>query len=66
MPTSTSQLQNNSGYQTATQVESTITGKGYQTASQVETAVTNKGYQTAAQVSASISAAIGAAMEASY
>ena len=44
-------------YQTASQVESAITGKGYQTAAQVESAITGKGYQTAPQVAAAISAA---------
>ena len=43
-----------------------MTGKGYQTAAQVESTVTGKGYQTAAQVGAAITAAVGAAMEASY
>lgn len=51
VPVNTSEINNDSGYQTAAQVESTVTGKGY---------------QTAAQVSAAITAAVGAAMEASY
>ena len=51
VPVKTSQITNDSGYQTAAQVESTVTGKGY---------------QTAAQVGAAITAAVGAAMEASY
>ena len=51
VPAKTSEITNDSNYQTAAQVESTVTGKGY---------------QTAAQVSAAITAAIGAAMEASY
>lgn len=51
IPAATSELTNDSGYQTS---------------AQVETIVTSKGYQTAAQVSDSIAAAIGAAMEASY
>ena len=51
VPTKTSDITNDSGYQTAAQVESTVTGKGY---------------QTAEQVSAAITAAVGAAMEASY
>ena len=51
VPVKTSEITNDSGYQTAAQVESAVTGKGY---------------QTAAQVSAAITAAIGAAMEASY
>lgn len=51
VPVKTSEITNDSGYQTAAQVESTVTGKGY---------------QTAAQVGAAITAAIGAAMEASY
>ena len=66
VPASTSEINNDSGYQTAAQVESTVTGKGYQTAAQVESTVTGKGYQTAEQVSAAITAAVGAAMEASY
>lgn len=51
VPDKTSEIANDSGYQTAAQVESTVTAKGY---------------QTAAQVGAAITAAIGAAMEASY
>ena len=51
VPVKTSEITNDSGYQTAEQVESTVTGKGY---------------QTAEQVSAAITAAVGAAMEASY
>lgn len=51
VPAKTSEITNDSGYQTAAQVESAVTGKGY---------------QTAAQVSAAVTAAIGAAMEASY
>lgn len=51
VPAKTSEITNDSGYQTAAQVESTVTGKGY---------------QTAEQVSAAITAAVGAAMEASY
>ena len=66
VPAKTSEITNDSGYQTAAQVESTVTGKGYQTAAQVESTVTGKGYQTAAQVGAAIAAAVGAAMEASY
>lgn len=66
VPAKTSEITNDSGYQTAAQVESTVTGKGYQTAAQVESTVTGKGYQTAEQVGAAITAAIGAAMEASY
>lgn len=52
-----SKLANGAGYQTAAQVESTVTSKGYQTAVQIESAITAKGYQTAAQVNASITAA---------
>lgn len=51
VPAKTSEITNDSGYQTAAQVESTVAGKGY---------------QTAAQVGAAITAAVGAAMEASY
>lgn len=39
LPTSVSQLTNDSGFQTAEQVEATVTGKGYQTGTQVETAI---------------------------
>lgn len=42
------------GYQTADQVEATVTGKGYQTAADVDATVTGKGYQTAQQVDAAI------------
>ena len=51
IPAKTSEITNDSGYQTAEQVESTVTSKGY---------------QTAEQVSAAITEAVGAAMEASY
>ena len=51
VPAKTSEITNDSGYQTAAQVESTVAGKGY---------------QTAAQVGAAITAAVGAAMEANY
>lgn len=54
IPTKVSELTNDSGYQTAAQVNTAITGKGYQTAAQVETAITGKGYQTAAQVNTAI------------
>lgn len=39
VPTKTSQLTNDSGYQTATSVESIITAKGYQTQSQVQSLI---------------------------
>ena len=38
------------GYQTADQVEATVTGKGYQTAQQVDAAITGKGYDTVTSV----------------
>ena len=41
-PTKVSQFTNDAGYQTATQVEATVTGKGYQTASDVNTIVSNE------------------------
>jgi hypothetical protein len=47
-------VDNTSGYQTAAQVTTAITGYGYQTAAQVTTAVTAYGYQTAAQVTTAI------------
>ena len=40
-PTKVSQFENDSNYQTSSQVEATITGKGYQTASQVQAMVNN-------------------------
>lgn len=49
-PTKLSEFTNDSGFQTASNVESTITSKGYQNASQVESSITSKGYQTSAQV----------------
>lgn len=55
VPTKVSDLSNDSGYQTASQVNTAITGKGYQTADDVDTAITNKGYQTASQVNSTIS-----------
>ena len=39
VPTKTSQLTNDSGYQSATNVESIITAKGYQTQSQVQSLI---------------------------
>lgn len=54
VPTKVSQLTNDSGYQTSTQVNSAITSKGYQTSAQVESAITAKGYQTASQVNSAI------------
>nr|DAW12992.1 MAG TPA: hypothetical protein [Caudoviricetes sp.] len=39
VPTKTSQLRNDSGYQSATSVESIITAKGYQTQSQVQSLI---------------------------
>lgn len=39
VPTKVSQLANDSGFQNATQVNSTITGKGYQTQSQVQSLI---------------------------
>lgn len=39
VPTKTSQLSNDSGYQSATSVESIITAKGYQTQSQVQSLI---------------------------
>ena len=39
MPTKVSQLTNDSGFQNATQVNSTITGKGYQTQAQVQSLI---------------------------
>lgn len=53
-PTNVSAFTNDAGYQTASDVESTVTGKGYQTAGQVETAITEKGYQTSTQVESAI------------
>jgi hypothetical protein len=49
IPTNVSDLTNDSGFQTSSQVESAITGKGYQTSSQVESAITSKGYATTTQ-----------------
>lgn len=40
-PTKVSEFTNDSGFQTATQVNTAITGKGYQTAEQVTTAINN-------------------------
>ena len=45
------------GYQTAANVETSISTKGYQTAAQVDTIVTGKGYQTAANVDSKVHAA---------
>lgn len=61
VPTKVSDLTNDSGFQNASQVESTVTGKGYQTSSQVESAITSKGYQTATQVSNTATAKADAA-----
>lgn len=58
IPTKVSDLTNDSEFQTATQVNTAITGKGYQTSAQVESAITGKGYQTETQVNNLITAAI--------
>lgn len=57
-PSKVSQFTNDSGYQTADQVESAITAKGYQTSAQVDSAIIAKGYQTAAQVEAAVKAGV--------
>lgn len=51
------------GYQTASQVQSKIEGYGYQTSQQVESAISSKGYQTSAQVDGKISAALSSAVQ---
>lgn len=56
IPTDNASLANGAGYQTAAQVEATVTSKGYQTAEQVEDAIVAKGYQTSAQVESAITA----------
>lgn len=56
-PTKVSQFTNDSGYQTAADVDAIVAGKGYQTAADVESAITSKGYQTASQVGEAISKA---------
>jgi hypothetical protein len=63
-PTKVSEFTNDAGYQTATQVNTAITGKGYQTSAQVESAITSKGYQTAAQVNAIVEEVVGSAPDA--
>ena len=58
IPTSISQLANDSGFQTASQVETAITSKGY--ISEIpdeyvtDTELSGKGYQTSAQVESAI------------
>ena len=59
IPTNNNELANGAGYQTASEVESTISAKGYQTSSQVENAITAKGYQTASDVQTAINNAVG-------
>ena len=58
VPTKVSQLTNDSGYQTASQVNSAITSKGYITSIPseyiTETELNAKGYQTASQVNTAI------------
>lgn len=56
VPTNVSQLNNDSGYQNASQVETAITSKGYQTAEQVGGIVESYGYQNASQVNTAIEA----------
>lgn len=56
VPTNVSQLNNDSGYQNASQVETAITSKGYQTAEQVGSIVESYGYQNASQVNTAIEA----------
>lgn len=57
-PTKLSEFTNDSGFQTAENVESTLTSKGYQNSSQVEAAITSKGYQTSEQVQSAINSAV--------
>ena len=52
----------NKGYQTASDVNSIITGKGYQTASDVNSIITGKGYQTASDVETAITNKISSVM----
>lgn len=58
MPTKVSELSNDSGYQTATQVNSIVDGKGFLTEVPAEyvtdTELNGKGYQTASQVESAI------------
>ena len=49
IPTDISELNNDAGYQTSSDVDTTISSKGYQTSSQVENAITSKGYATTTQ-----------------
>lgn len=56
VPTNVSQLNNDSGYQNASQVDTAITSKGYQTAEQVGGIVESYGYQNASQVNTAIEA----------
>lgn len=58
IPSKASDLTNDAGYQTKSEVDTAITGKGYQTASDVEKTITGKGYQTASEVQATVNAAI--------
>lgn len=62
VPTNNNQLTNGAGYQTASDVISTVEGYGYQTATQVETKVESYGYQTASDVQTAISSAITTVM----
>ena len=66
IPQKVSDLTNDSGYQTESQVGALISAKGYQTESQVNTLISGKGYQTEAQVNTLIANAIGTAIGGSY
>lgn len=56
IPANTSELTNDSNFQTDSQVEAIVTGKNYQTASDVETTLASKDYQTSSDVQAAIAA----------
>lgn len=56
VPTDNKSLANGAGYQTAAQVEATVTGKGYQTAAQVTSAIEGYGYQDVDAVDGAITA----------
>jgi hypothetical protein len=59
-PTKVSEFTNDANYVTSTVLD----GKGYQTATQVNSTITSKGYQTEAQVKALVEGVIGSAPDA--
>lgn len=66
VPLKTSDLTNDSEYQTKANVKSTVEGYGYQTNANVKSTIESYGYQTSSQVSTAISNALADVSGISY